>query len=280
MSANPATRRRISAASIRREVSPAGLAGSALLHALIIASAFFTWQHTLKISDESPPVVPVELVTIAEKTNIKATVKPPPKIEPQEDKFATPPPVEAKPPPPLPKPEEPAPEPAPREPVVKPEPKPEPKVKPPPKAKPEKPKTKKFDINNIEALLNKVAPAQEKTDAKAADRTIKGIGAQTAMTMDLVDALRNQIAQCWSPPAGAPHPEDLIVDFFVQLNPDGSVAMVTPRTQARNSYVRAAVESARRAIFTCQPYKLPADRYNQWREIDPLHFDPRQMMGH
>ena len=31
--------------------------------------------------------------------------------------------------------------------------------------------------------------------------------------------------------------------------------------------------------MTCQPYKLPADRYNQWREIDPLHFDPRQMLG-
>lgn len=278
MSAKPATRRRISAASIRQDVSPAGLAGSALLHALIVASAFFTWQHTLKISDETPPVVPVELVTIGEKTNIRATVKPPPKIEPQEDKFATPPPVEATPPPPLPKPEEPAPEPAPTPPVVKPEPKPQPvqKVKP----QEEKPKKQKFDINNIEALLNKVAPKQEKTNAKVADRTIKGIGAQTAMTMDLVDALRNQIAQCWSPPAGAPHPEDLIVDFFVQLNPDGSVAMVTSRTPPQNSYVRAAIESARRAIFTCQPYKLPADRYNQWREIDPLHFDPRQMMGH
>jgi outer membrane biosynthesis protein TonB len=260
-------------------VSPAGLAGSAALHAAIILSAFFTWQHTLKIVDESPPIVPVELVTIAPKTNIRATVKPPPKIEPREDKFATPPPVEATPPPPIPKPEEPAPEPAPAPPVVKPEPKPKPVHKVKPKPKEEKPK-KKFDINNIEALLNKVAPKQEKSNAKVADRTIKGIGAQNAMTMDLVDSLRNQIAQCWSPPAGAPHPEDLIVDFFVQLNPDGSVATATPRTQPRNSYVRAAIEAARRAIFTCQPYKLPADRYSQWHEIDPLHFDPRQMMGH
>jgi hypothetical protein len=276
MSPKAATRRRISAASIRHDVSPAGLAGSALLHAAIIASAFFTWQHTLKIADETPPVVPVELVTIGPKTNIRATQKPPPKIEPQEIKQAAPEPIDATPPPPIPQPEEPAPEPAPPKPVVKPEPKPVQKVKP----HEEKPKKQKFDINNIEALLNKVAPKQEKSNAKVADRTIKGIGAQNAMTMDLVDSLRNQIAQCWSPPAGAPHPEDLIVDFFVQLNPDGSVAMVTPRTQPQNSYMRAALESARRAIFTCQPYKLPADRYSQWREIDPLHFDPRQMMGH
>ena len=25
------------------------------------------------------------------------------------------------------------------------------------------------------------------------------------MTMDLADALQNQIAQCWNPPVGAPH---------------------------------------------------------------------------
>ena len=278
MSPNPATRRRISAASIRREISPTGLAGSALLHAAITAASLYTFQHTLKISDESPPVVPVELVTIGPKTNIMATQKPPPKVEPPEEKPVTPPPVEATPPPPIAKPEEPAPEPAPPLPVVKPEPKPEPQVKPTP-PKPEKPKTQKFDINNIEALLNKVAPKQEKSNAKIADRTIKGIGAQTAMTMDLVDALRNQIAQCWSPPAGAPRPEDLVVDFFVRLNPDGSVAQVTSASVPQNSYMRAAVEAARRAIMTCQPYKLPADRYNQWREIDPLHFDPRQMMG-
>ncbi len=276
MSANPATRRRISSASIRREISPTGLAGSALLHAAIIAASLFTFQHTLKISDESPPIVPVELVTIGPKTNIMATQKPPPKIEPPDIKQPAPEPIVAATPPPIPLPKEPTPEPAPDQPVVKTPPKVEPKVKP----EPEKPKKQKFDINNIEALLNKVAPKQEKSNAKIADRTMKGIGAQNAMTMDLVDSLRNQIAQCWSPPAGAPNPDELVVDFSVQLNPDGSVAQAVPRTQPQNSYMRAAVESARRAIMTCQPYKLPADRYNQWREIDPMHFDPRQMMGH
>lgn len=282
MSANRATRRRISAASIRREISPAGLAGSAALHCAIIAASFFTWQHSLKITDKSPPVVPVELVTIGPKTNIMATMKPPPKIQPQEDKFTPPPPIEVKPPPPLEKPEEPAPEPAPAPPVVSTPPAVVPKVKPQP-PKPEKPK--KFDINNIEALLNKVAPAPEKSNAKVSDRTIKGIGQQNAMTMDLVDALRNQVAQCWSPPAGAPRPEDLVVDFYVTLNPDGSVAQMpqlspnSAAAAAQNPYTRAAAEAARRAIMTCQPYKLPADRYNQWREIDPLHFDPRQMLG-
>jgi hypothetical protein len=50
-------------------------------------------------------------------------------------------------------------------------------------------------------------------------------------------------------------------------------------TAARDPYVRAAAEAARRAIYTCAPFKLPADRYAQWREINPFHFDPSQMAG-
>ena len=42
---------------------------------------------------------------------------------------------------------------------------------------------------------------------------------------------------------------------------------------------RAAAEAAMRAIYQCQPYRLPASRYGQWRDIDPLRFDPRDMMG-
>jgi len=40
--------------------------------------------------------------------------------------------------------------------------------------------------------------------------------------------------------------------------------------------MRAAVDAARRAIYTCAPYKLPADKYNVWRDIT-VDFDPRKM---
>jgi hypothetical protein len=56
----------------------------------------------------------------------------------------------------------------------------------------------------------------------------------------------------------------------------------TPGTRAAsaaNAYTRAALEAASRAVYQCQPYRLPQDRYNDWREINPLRFDPRQMMG-
>jgi len=256
--------------------SPLGVIGSLLLHGGVIAATLFTFQHKLDIIDESTPVVPVDIVTLAAKTNVIASVKRAPKIEPPKVVPQPAPPVEA-PKPPQPDNSEPAPNDK-AEPIVKPAPAP-----PKPKMQPKEDK-KSFDVDNVLALLNKVAPAQKQTNARVADRDVTGIGAQNAMTADLQTLLLSQIRQCWSPPVGAPHPEDLVVDFDVTLNPDGSVArppqlLVQSSASADDPYFRAAAEAARRAIYTCAPYKLPADRYSQWREISDFRFDPRQMMG-
>ena len=87
-------------------------------------------------------------------------------------------------------------------------------------------------------------------------------------------------------PAGrrAASPSDLVVDFDLFLNPDGSVAQ-PPQLTGQSLGVAAIPIRARppkrrgARSMNAQPYKLPADRYSQWREINPLHFDPRQMMG-
>src|SRR5689334_146190 len=62
-----------------------GLVVAVLLHAAIVAATLFSWQHKLEITDESPPVVPVDLVTLADKTNIMPTVQKQPKAPPKED---------------------------------------------------------------------------------------------------------------------------------------------------------------------------------------------------
>jgi len=259
---------------------PAGLIGAAALHAGIVAAMLFTWTHTLQIDDQSPPVVPVDLVTIGEKTNIQAMVKQQPKAPPKEEEVQPPAPEQAQAAPAAPKQEEapPPPDETAAE-KVKPTPPPPPVVVPKEKPQPEK-KKDKFDIDNIMALLDKRAPAaQSAPNARTGPRTIKGIGAQTAMTMDLVDSLRNQIAQCWSPPVGAPHPEQLIVQFELYLNQDGSVAQPPQLLSGgSDSFARAAAEAARRALYQCQPYRLPPDRYGQWRDIQ-MTFDPRLMAG-
>ncbi|HEX3809205.1 MAG TPA: hypothetical protein VHW02_05840 [Rhizomicrobium sp.] len=265
--------------------SPFALIGALLLHAALIGATLFTFAHTLDITDVSPPVVPVDLVTIADKTNIAPTVQRQMKYHEQEITQPAPSPMQVQTPVvPQEQQAEAAPDTAPSEPVVKPVPAPpQPQLKPQTQVKPDQPKKKADD--QFAALLNKLTSQQNApANARVADRTVRGVGAMNAMTMDIQDALRNQIAQCWSPPVGAPDPQDLVVDFDLFLNPDGSVArppqlLASSGNAASNPYSRAAAEAARRAIYECAPYKLPADKYSVWREIDPFHFDPRQMMG-
>lgn len=260
-----------------------GVVGALFLHGLIAAGALFSWQHHLDIADEAAPVVPVDLITIAPKTNIAATVQRQAKVEPRETptspqqqapipKPAPTPPAEA----------EAAPDQAPSQPVIaKPAPTPKPLKKP--QDTPLTPDQNKPKSDDFNALLNKLtAPAAAPRNAKVADRATRGVGAMNAMTMNLQDALKNQIAQCWSPPVGAPHPEQLVPWFHIFLNPDGSVAQPPQLTAdsasqaARDPFMRAAVDAARRAIYTCAPYKLPTDRYNDWRSA-LINFDPRNM---
>ena len=236
-----------------------GLVGSLALHAGIVAVTFFTWSHRLDIVDQSPPVVPVDLVTLADETNVAPMMK-----------KELPPIVEQLTPPPLPVSLQP------------------PKFEVAPEAKPAPvqtpaPSEEAFDINNIQAMLAKRQAAAAK-NVKLGSRNVKGVGDQSAMTADLRAMLQSEIYRCWSPPVGAPHPEKLIVSYELFLNRDGSVAQPPQLTAdsaaaaASDPYMRASAEAARRAIYTCAPYNLPADRYNQWHNVTFV-FDPRDMMG-
>ena len=252
--------------------SGAGIALSLLLHAALIGATYFTWSRMLDSTPESH-AVPVDLITVTDQTNVQAMAPPPPpeppKIEPQQ---------QAAPEPPAPQlmDVEPAPEP----------PMPQIKIKPEPKKAVDTPKPpeqppKKQNAQDFAALLNKLtATPKTPPNAKVGPKVVQGIGAANAMTADLADALKSQIYQCWSPPVGAPNANDLVVDFDVAMNPDGSIARAaSDAIAAGNPYTKAAAEAARRAIYQCQPYRLPQDRYSQWREINPLRFDPRQMMN-
>ena len=262
---------------------------SGSLHAVIIAAASFAWPHAFELSEEPSDIIPVELMQVAEETNVAPTViEPPP--EPPSEVLPTP----APPPPPPPPPEEV--EVAP-EPDQKPEPPPEPPkvaeaAKPPPKPpvprqrpKPEPPQPQ-FSVDSVLALLDSRTPKPPvPPQAQVAETVTKGLGAQTASTLDLRDALLSQIRECWNVPVGAPTPEKLIVQVRVFLARDGSLAqppLLEPQTRAAaasNPYMRTAAEAALRAVNVCEPYKLlPVDRYDSWREI-VMTFDPSRMVG-
>ncbi len=243
-----------------------GMALSALFHGMIFAAALFTFHRGFETPEDNH-VVPVDLVTIAQQTNIAAQAPPVP--EPQ--KMDTPPPALE--PPPEPQLQELEPAPVPPMPQFK-----IAKGKPLPADKPAP--TKKDMQQDFNALLNKLtAPDKAVKNVKAGPRVVQAVGAGNAMAADLADMLNNQIGRCWSPPVGAPNAEDLIVEFYLQLSPDGRVVQLVPLTVAQNSYVSAAIDAVKFAITQCAPYRLPIDRYSQWQEIRPLRFNPRRMMN-
>jgi hypothetical protein len=273
-----------------------GVVYSAVLHGAVVALTLGAFPELMPDIDEMPPVLPVELLTIDELTNVRKqekakepekTEEKPAEPEPEPERRAALPEPEPAPPEeamPLPK--------EPEEPKVEEE-KPEtlaaaPRFKPKPPAPPKK---QTFDAARIAALLNKI-PAKETSETVDEERVVpqsefetEAAGLQTALTVNELDALRAQMQRCWTIPAGAADPHSLIVVVRVWLNPDGTLGRVpelSAGSKARlalgDRFFRVAAESALRAVHMCQPYKMPLEKYSSWREIE-MRFDPRFMLG-
>ena len=106
----------------------------------------------------------------------------------------------------------------------------------------------------------------------------------TIAELDLLRQLiRRQVGQCWNPPVGAQNAEDLIVTVLIRLDPQGVVreaTVVDAPLMGLDRYFQAAAEAARRAVLNakCQPFELPADKYEIWKEIR-FNFDPSKMLS-
>ena len=141
-----------------------------------------------------------------------------------------------------------------------------------------------FDPNNIAALIDKskvesaeiVSKKNEITQDK--DRNIENTG----LTLSEEDALKAQIFGCWSIPLGLPYNEDLLVRIKLKLEPDGSVANTEILDHARmnrpgQGFYKVLAESALRAVKLCQPLRVPSTGYERWKELQ-LNFDAREML--
>jgi outer membrane biosynthesis protein TonB len=148
-----------------------------------------------------------------------------------------------------------------------------------------KPKSeeKEFSEDEVAALLNKEKAsgggAKRSTEEAAlgGDKTNRG----TKLTQSEMEALRGQIERCWNIPAGAADAQNLVVVIKFNLTPagevDGSPEIVEGGGAA--GIERAAAESARRAILQCEPYNLPAGKYDGdggWSQVQ-VTFDPSEM---
>ncbi len=133
--------------------------------------------------------------------------------------------------------------------------------------------------NDIAALLNKEKAAgggaKKSTDqASLGGKTTTGGAKLSASEMD---ALRQQIQACWNPPFGVDEAMDLKVQVQIKLTPSGEVEGAPEISSSGGSGVqRAAAEAARRAVLSCAPYNLPADKYDTWQNV-VINFDPQDL---
>jgi outer membrane biosynthesis protein TonB len=224
---------------------------------------------------------------ITEKPPVVTETAPPPQPKVEEK------PVEKKPDPPKvvekpkeelkqePKPIEKKPEPVKPDPIAeaikkeekKPPPKPVQAAKPP---EPQKPKIveRHFDQSQIAALLDKRDPtrqavANDTLNSNAALGLSKGTAADNSATWGSM--FQRQVERCWKKPYGGIESQRPEAVFSIRLKRDGTLeGSPVPEGVPATPFLRVYQESALRAIIECQPYKLPAAFYEEWKYFAPV----------
>jgi colicin import membrane protein len=152
---------------------------------------------------------------------------------------------------------------------------------PKPKDKPT-PETRKYDANQIAQLLDHRDAQRQVATADALNST-PGLGAPSAsphaqLSQTEIDALRERIRDCWSPPPGIDSNTNMYVSLRVLFKPDGSLAQMPVIVAGTASPMGPALaESGKRALLMCQPFTmLKPEHYAQWKDIT-VDFNPRDL---
>lgn len=258
----------------------AGLHISMILFAIFGLPTIFEWTR-----DPEPQAFTVEILPIAEVTNIKPA-------ENNDQKKDTPNTSEK----PVP--------------LVKTQDAPKPKEKPvtptkseltaPPediKKKDDKADKKKEDTkkekkseDDLAAVLKSVEKAAQaqntpdkKTEKGGADAKAKSDNYDNTVPLSIteMDLIRGQIEKNWSPPIGARDAYDLRVLMHISLNIDGTVTNVEIDDTSRyasDPIFRAAADAAMRAVQISSPLKgLDPGKYGSWKELQ-FNFDPKNAL--
>ena len=260
---------------------------SLFFHALMILLTILSLPFMLREPVDLPPIISVELIQIADKTNIpyapkarkiiKETKK---KEEERVVSEQAPPAAKAKEKPdriPLPndKKEE--------KKIVKKKQNPE-EVKPQIRQSSEFEKKEIVDANQIAALIDKakeVEAVEQKKNNQITQSNKKNSFA-SGLTLSEEDALRAQIFGCWSVPLGLPYDENLLVRIKLQLKKDGTIMKSEILDHERmnrpgQKFYKVLAESALRAVRLCQPLKVPPTGYDKWKDLQ-LNFNPVEML--
>jgi hypothetical protein len=96
----------------------------------------------------------------------------------------------------------------------------------------------------------------------------------TTLSQGELDAVRAQAKRCWKIPAGWTEPRQVSVTVRFQLNVDGTLnGSPTVVAFPASELGKDAALNAIRAVAECGPFKLPADKYDEWNDIQ-LRFEP------
>jgi hypothetical protein len=136
----------------------------------------------------------------------------------------------------------------------------------------------KIDKAKIDSSKEKVKKTNEITQDQ--DRSVL----TGKLTITEEQALQAQIFGCWSVPLGLPFaPNDMLVRIKLSLKPDGSIEdmemldHIKMNTPGKETF-RTLADSVRRAVQICNPLNVPASGYERWKKII-FNFDASEMLG-
>jgi hypothetical protein len=107
-----------------------------------------------------------------------------------------------------------------------------------------------------------VPPAAPPANVGPAEGVIADKGAEGAAA-----ELGAAIKRCWKIPSGWTNPHQVTVALNVKLDRSGALASRPVLLEfSANDLGMAAAKNALAAVARCAPYKLPPDKFSQWRE--------------
>jgi colicin import membrane protein len=123
-------------------------------------------------------------------------------------------------------------------------------------------------------LLDKRDPTRnaatgDTLNSNAALGLSKGTSADNSATWGSM--FKQQVERCWKKPYGGIESQKPEAVFAIRLKRDGSLeGPPVPEGTPATPYLRVYQESALRAILECQPYKLPAAFFEEWKYFAPV----------
>lgn len=252
-----------------------GLSISFALHALVVSGGMFLWNNGITdITDVR--IIPLEIVTVADATNVMPTRKERPK-EPKDDVDLQTPQKQA------------AAEPISPAPVTKPIKKPG-KVQPKEAESVEKSLAQKQPKFNLDAFENMIDQSRTENpeanlekiliaEAELAKQNQNGSGDSSELTVSPGDYIKAKMEPCWLIDQGAKDYQLLRVEIALGLNERGEISTLNILNGAQiiaspNNAWRAARENVVAALNECAPYDgLRASDYNTWKTMK-LNFQP------